>query len=503
MNISTHLTSGRVPADLPVIGETQLRVGSADLGDRLPGLTLGTVEVSLPRAGAAARTSGAGRYTHKEFTFSGTFALPERLDGRFSTLIDLNAQVAAGGTKGSADATLALKGRLALDAGSFDGLEATVGLRLPALGALQSVLSQTLPPLTEVSLGGRLSIPADYGSVRLRGATLSAHELQVAGDVTVGLASAMAIDGLLRATRLDLDALLAASGANWVAPGARNADAGGPVIPNTPLPWAILRGKTVQLTASIAALTLARQVWRDVDVALQLADGRLQVSRLRVALPGGPLEMLLSADATRQDVPVSLTLHAPGIPLALLVRSAALPGDAGGNLHIETQLKAKGRSIHDLAASLDGSFAATMTHGSLSNAALIELASASLRALGIEVPAQGETAIRCFGIIGSFAAGVGRFRTIALDTSYLQLDGAGQVDLGAETLALKLHPLARISGSSVSVPVVVDGPLHAPNGRLDASGLDQLGLLIDGWFGGDQPQTCSDAGLVPPPAGVR
>jgi AsmA protein len=503
MNISTHLTSGRVPGDLPVIGETRLQIGSADLGDRLPGLTLGAVEVSLPRAGAAARTSGAGRYTDKAFTFAGTFALPERLDGRFSTLIDLNAQMAAGGTKGSAEGSLTLKGRLALDVGSFDGLDATVGLRLPALGVLQSVLSQALPALTEVSLGGRLSIPADYGSARLRGATLSAHEFQAAGDVTVALTSAMAIDGLLRATRLDLDALLATSGANWVAPDARSADAGGPVIPNTPLPWAILRGKTVQLTASIAALTLGRQIWRDVDLALQLADGRLQVSRLRVALPGGPLEMLLSADATRQDVPVSLTLHAPGIPLALLVRSAALPGDAGGDLHIETQLKAKGRSIHDLAASLDGSFAATMTHASLSNAALIELASASLQALGIEVPAQGETAIRCFGIVGSFNAGVGRFRTIALDTSYLQLDGAGQVDLGAETLALKLHPLARISGSSVSVPIVVEGPLHAPNGRLDASGLDQLGLLIDGWFGGDQPQTCSDAGLAPPAAGVR
>jgi hypothetical protein len=123
--------------------------------------------------------------------------------------------------------------------------------------------------------------------------------------------------------------------------------------------------------------------------------------------------MSLSADATRQDVPVRLTLHAPGIPLALLVRSAALPGDAGGELHIESQLKAKGPSIHYLAASLDGSFAATMTHGNLSNAALIELASASLQALGIEVPAQDETAIRCFGIVGSFNAGVGRFRTIA------------------------------------------------------------------------------------------
>jgi len=45
--------------------------------------------------------------------------------------------------------------------------------------------------------------------------------------------------------------------------------------------------------------------------------------------------------------------------------------------------------------------------------------------------------------------------------------------------------------------------LRAPRGRLDATGLDQLGLLIDAWFGGDHPQTCSDAGLAPPPTVAR
>jgi hypothetical protein len=500
ISASTHLTSGRMPGDLPVIGETWLQVGSADLGDRLPGLTLSTVEMSLPKAGRAATTSGSARYADRAFTFAGTFELPEQLDGRFSTPIDLKARMAAGETQASAsaDGSLALKGRLTLDAGSFDGLDATVGLRLPTLAAYP-VLSRELPALTDVSLSGRVIIPADLGSLRLRGAALSAHELDVIGDVSIGLAAPLALNGRLRATRLDMDALLAASGADWVAPGARTADRGGPVIPNTPLPWAMLRGKTIHLSASFAALTFGRQVWRDVDFALQLADGRLQVNPLRLTLPRGPMEMWLSAEASKQDGSVSLTLHAPGIPVALLARYAGLPGDAGGDLHIDMQLKARGNSPHDLAASLDGPLTATMIHGSLGNAALIELASASLQALGIEVPAQGETAIRCFGIVGSFNAGVGRFRTIALDSTYLQLDGAGQVDLGAETLALKLHPLARVSGSSVAVPVLVEGPLRAPQGRLDASGLDQLGLLIDAWFGGDQPQTCSDAGLLPSP----
>jgi len=499
VNVFTHLTSGRIAGDLPVIGETRLKVGSADLGVHLPGLTLRNVEVSRLKAGSAATASGTGRYSDAALTFGGTFDLPERLDGRLSTRIDLKAQMAAGETQTSASAggSLVLKGKLTLNAGSFDGLDVTVGLRLPKLAVSRSTISRDLPGLTDVTFGGRLSIPADLGSLRLSGATLSAHELEAAGDVTIALAQALALDAGLRATRVDMDALLAASGANLVVPSIRTA--GGRLIPNTPLPWAVLREKTMRLTASIAALTFGQRIWRDVDLAVQLSDGRLQISPLRLAMPRGPMEIWLSADASTKDVPVSLRLHAPGIPLSLLARYAALPGEAGGDLHIETQLKAKGGSVHDLAASLEGPFSATMTHGSLSNAALIELASASLQALGIEVSPQGETAIRCFGIVGSFNAGVGRFRTIALDSTYLQLDGAGQIDLGAETLALKLHPLARLSGSSVSVPVLVEGPLLAPHGRLDAAGLDELGLLIDAWFGGDQPQTCSDAGLAPPP----
>jgi len=90
-----------------------------------------------------------------------------------------------------------------------------------------------------------------------------------------------------------------------------------------------------------------------------------------------------------------------------------------------------------------------------------------------------------------------QLRTIALETTYLSLEGAGQVDLGRETVALRLSPLARISGSSVVVPVVVEGPFRAVAGRLDADAFDKLGLLFDAWFGGDRQTVCADAGLSP------
>ena len=73
------------------------------------------------------------------------------------------------------------------------------------------------------------------------------------------------------------------------------------------------------------------------------------------------------------------------------------------------------------------------------------------------------------------------------------------MDLRRETVALRLNPLARVAGSMVSVPVVVEGPFAAITGRLDAGGLDKVGLLLDGVFGGDQSTACADAGLVPKP----
>jgi len=65
-----------------------------------------------------------------------------------------------------------------------------------------------------------------------------------------------------------------------------------------------------------------------------------------------------------------------------------------------------------------------------------------LQIIPATTPPQGETSIRCFRLSAAFANSVGRFRTVAVDTTYLQLAGVGQVDLRREAVAFKLHPLA-------------------------------------------------------------
>jgi uncharacterized protein involved in outer membrane biogenesis len=358
------------------------------------------------------------------------------------------------------------------------------------------MLAPTLPALTDVQFGARLTVPANAGLVSFKGAKLLTQAGDIGGDGTVGLGPGVALEAKLRSTKLNLDAMLEAFGIG-AAPGPAPGDAAGPVIPDTPLPWAALRGPALDVSGSIGSMTLRNHAWQNVRLALKLKDGRLQVSPFAAALPGGPLELSMTADAAASPMPVSVALHAPALPLALLARYAGLPGQIEGTMRIDAQLHGMGRSAHEVAASLDGPLSATVIGGRLSNAALLKLTSGALESLGIKVPAGGVTELRCFGLEGSFSHGIGRFRTLALDTTYLQLDGSGQVDLGHETVAFKLRPLAQISGSAVSVPVLVEGPFRDIQGRLDASGLDKLGLLIDAWFGGDHPDTCSDAGLVP------
>jgi uncharacterized protein involved in outer membrane biogenesis len=492
--LSTHLMNGPVPGDLPVVGATRLHFEDADLGDRVRGLKLSASDVSLSTPGGSATVVSAGQFAGQTFTLNGIVSVPMYPDARTSLAFDLSARAVTGREK-AASGDLAIKGKMTLDALRFGGIDTAVALRTPALAAIRPMLWQRLPSLTDVRFDGRLIVPADGGSVSFSEAKLRAREGDVAGEGRIGLGATMALNTTLRSARLDLNATLTAFG---VDPGTVAASAGttGSLIPATPLPWTALSGPAIDLSGSVDTLTFQGRDWQRVELALQLKNGRMSVGTLKLALPEGPLEVSMATDVSVEPVPVSLVVHAPSVPLSLIASYAGLVGKVDGTMRIDAQLKAAGLTARDLAASLDGSIFAYAAGGQLSNADFVKLTSAALEALGIDVPAKGETTLRCLGLAGSLAKGVGRFKTIALETTYLSLGGVGQVDLGQETMALKLNPLARISGSPVSVPVVIEGPFRALNARLDADCFDKVGLFIDALFGGDHPDTCSDAGLI-------
>ncbi len=494
VRLSTRLANGPAPGDPPLIGRTRLLVASADLGDRLPGLRLDGLDVALPAAGGTVGFQAWGHLRAQALALAGGLAMPPQPGGRRDAAFHFLLR--AGPDPVRPLGLLSADGRLGLDGFGFDGLEAGLRVQAPSLAALGPMLAAALPPLTDAVLAARLRVPADGVAVQLRDASLQSREGALTGGIAVGLRPPLSLTGRLHATRLDLDALLSpvtASPAPAAIPAAPRA--AGPLIPDRPLPWRLLRGPMVDLTLQADAVRLRGQDWPDLEATLSLRSGRLLVS-----LPGGLLQGTIAADAGTDsgsdDVPVSLALRVPALPLTLLAGVSGLPGPASGSLRLSALLRAQGASAHALAASLGGRLTLAMGSGMLGDGAVRQLAGPALAALGTRLPTDGRIAIRCIGLDTVFAGGVARIPTLALDSDALTVRGDGEVDLGAEVARLRIQPLARLAGAAVAVPVLIDGPLVALRGRLQASALDKLALLIDAMFGGDHPKTCKGIDLL-------
>ncbi|MDE2516490.1 MAG: AsmA family protein, partial [Rhodospirillales bacterium] len=259
-------------------------------------------------------------------------------------------------------------------------------------------------------------------------------------------------------------------------PAPRPAAAGGhTLIPNTPLPWALLRGDDADVTLKIALLRLHGQDTRDVALHLVLKGGMLRLDPFSATLPQGHLSATLTADAAKPVPPVALTLSAPGLALASLLKAAGMSGYATGNLEIRADLRGAGISPHAIAASLDGRLGLAMQGGSIDKVALGHLLGGVLAQ--INALSQGKiggggsvSQVRCFALRGNFTNGVGVLNPLLLSSSLLTMDGSGSVSLGPETLDLHLRPQGKVAGTSLVFPVRVTGSLAAPQTALDAVG---------------------------------
>ena len=484
--LSAHLTNGPQPGDIPVIGPATLRFASADLRSRVSGLVLKATQATLPAPGGQAAIDSTGQYAGTGFHLTGGIGVPTHPDGKAN--LPLSLSIAGAG------ATAGLKGTVALDTLAFAGLDAAATLQAKALDGLRPVLGDGVPALDDVRFAGQVAVPAGAGPVRLLGVTLKSAQGDLAGDGSVGPGTTPSLSGTWHSTALDMDAMLAAFGVD-LSKSVTPRESAGPMIPATPLPWVVLRGPVLDLSLSIGSMQFQDQVWRDLRAVVKLKGGQLQAGPVSVAMPGSRMQASLTVDAGSGGDPVSFSLSAPALPLALIARYFGVPGPMTGTASVSAQWRARGRTMRQLASTLDGPFSITAVNGQLTNRALIGLTAAALEALSIQVPPQGETRLDCLGLVGSFANGVGTFQTIALQSTYLSLQGAGQVDLGRETVALEVQPMAQVAGSPVSVPVVVRGPFRNVSGKLNAGGLEQLGFFIDGLFGGDSTRVCEAAGL--------
>jgi hypothetical protein len=81
----------------------------------------------------------------------------------------------------------------------------------------------------------------------------------------------------------------------------------------------------------------------------------------------------------------------------------------------------------------------------------------------------GNSQIQCFAARLDASHGIATVRSLVLASSLLTMDGGGSVNLGAETLDLRVRPQARVAGTGLVVPLKIGGSFRSPTTAPDAA----------------------------------
>jgi hypothetical protein len=372
------------------------------------------------------------------------------LDGPAPYPVDLAGEVAGLSTTLKGAIAQPLRGR---------GYALMLSASGPSLAGLGSMLATDLPPGGPLQLAARVD-DAD-GAIRIHDVTGMLGHTDLSGDVTLQPGEPhWLIDAKLASHHLDLQDFVAAGGSDSGVDDPR-------LFPAKPLPHRWI-GK-IDMIAKLTADELVRG-----DTTLQAAAldgainaGRLTLDSLRFGYAGGQVTLKGTGDVN-PTVPL-WTLQGSARGLAggdALHRLLGLSMIGGGKADADFGLAASGRSLRDIATSLDGNAGINLVDGHIDDG-LMRL---FLTDLTHAVSAGDRRAeLRCMTAIFDFADGLGRSRTFVADTGAAVVVGDGDINLRNETIHMTFEPSAKdVSLAALAVPVHVTGSLADPDVTPDA-----------------------------------
>lgn len=259
------------------------------------------------------------------------------------------------------------------------------------------------------------------------------------------------------------------------------------IFPDTPLPWDALKGADADVKISLGKLILAGGVSAaNVVLPIAMNQGKLAVAPYSANIAGGTLSGDLRANAA--DRSVVLTMDGKGFTAEGIAKEMKKGEQiTGGPMDIRLNVRGAGNSMHDVAASLDGSFVAGMGEGKIRRG--------TLNVVGADVLAQVASAInpmaskseytvaKCAVVNLAITNGVATTNNgIAFVSDELQVTSSGTINLGTERVDLSLSPKARggigVGLGSLASAVRIQGPLTSPGIGIDKAGAAKtIGLL--------------------------
>ncbi|MCH8238238.1 MAG: AsmA family protein, partial [Proteobacteria bacterium] len=343
------------------------------------------------------------------------------------------------------------------------GLDLKVSVDAKDLGPVAKAAGVTVPKIPPFKLAATVSDLK--GGYMLDGLEAKIGESDLKGSIWVKVSGVPrpTVDAKLSSSLIDLDALLP-SGAKPPPPADDGKkDAGKRVFPADPLPTDGLKAVDARLQFKARKLVTGGVVIEDIDLALALGAGRLDVKLLKAVVGGGAINGNLVLDGSRPVLELTMNLDAREVDYGAVLKQLKQTKIASGKVDVQVNLKGRGGSVRAIMAGLDGRLR-IVTEGGKIESGLLNILSADVLSALPFVDSKGDKDIRCGVVDFDIRKGQAKVKALIFETGGLSLIGTGGINLGDETIDLKFNPRAKkISLLKLAmVPVNIGGTLAEP-----------------------------------------
>lgn len=271
------------------------------------------------------------------------------------------------------------------------------------------------------------------------------------------------ITGALNAPTLDLNAYMPppAQGDGGV-----EVDAG---WSNAPLDLTGLRALDADLNLALGALSFQRMRFTDVALALRVANGAADARLSRIALYDGAGLARLIADGSGAVPRIAIELDVQNVQAETLLRDAIGFDKIVGRGRLTASLIGVGASQSAIMRSLDGAASFAFNDGQWKGVNLAQMAR-TLQAMATGQAAGSEGGATDFAeLAATFTVSDGVMATdnLRLLNPFVRLEGRGLVNVGAQTIDMRLTPRAvnnaqgqggDLNIAGLGIPFRVTGP---------------------------------------------
>lgn len=330
--------------------------------------------------------------------------------------------------------------------GTFNAETGAMNGRIDARGdSLRRLLAWFGSPMAEGGGFGRFNLGAQMArqgeTTALTGAALQLDDIEAQGNLNIVNQEngRLRIAGGLTSERVNLNTYMPAPAQGAAASGVETSAAWS----QDPLDLSGLRALDANLDLSIGTLQFQRMSFSNVALAMRIANGALDARLSRISLYDGGGVARLIADGSGAMPRIAVELNAENVQAEPLLRDAIGFDKISGRGRLTASLVGTGGSQAAIMRSLRGSASFAFNDGEWKGINLAQVARTVQAVVSGE--AVGSAASTDFAELAAnftFADGVAATDNLRLLNPYVRLEGRGLINVGAQTIDMRLAPRA-------------------------------------------------------------